>query len=130
MIKINKTNNSILSKIRLLCLFAIILSFANKVDANTDSLKQIWTNPAQLDSIRFKAINEYYKKHLYAQPDSVILLTAYHIDLALQKYSEKERAIALKKRGIAFAMKGDYDKALIETNKTVGIYSSLKDSIA
>ena len=65
------------STIRLLCLFAIIFSFANKADANTDSLKQIWTNVAQPDSTRFKAINEYYKKHLYSQPDSVILLTDY-----------------------------------------------------
>ena len=100
------------------------------MDANTDSLKQIWTNPAQLDSIRFKAINEYYKKHLYAQPDSVILLTAYHIELAQQKHSEKEKAIALSRKAIVHSMKGDYVNALIEMNKVVGIYSSLKDSIS
>ena len=73
---------------RLLYLFAIILVFTNKVDANTDSLKQIWTNVAQPDSIRFKAINAYYKQMLFAQPDSIILLTAYHIELAQQKHSD------------------------------------------
>ena len=120
----------ILSKIRLLFLFVIILLLANKVDANTDSLKQIWTNVAQPDSIRFKAINAYYKKNLFAQPDSVILLTAYHIELANQKHLRKEKAIALGRKAVAFSVKGDYDNALIEINKTVEIYSNINDSIS
>ena len=115
---------------RLLYLFAIILVFTNKVDANTASLKQLWTNVAQPDSIRFKASNAYYNQMLFAQPDSIILLTAYHIELAQQKHSEKERAIALGKQAIAFNLKGDYDRALIEMNKVVDIYVSLNDSIS
>ena len=100
--KIKKKINTILSNIHLLCLFAIILIFANKVEANTDSLKQVWTNVAQPDSIRFKAINTYYKKNLFAQPDSVILLTAYHLDLADQKHSRKERAKALDNKAKSY----------------------------
>ena len=94
---------------RLLCLFPIVFSFINKAGANTDSLRQIWLNIAQPDSIRFKAINEYYKKNIYAQPDSVMLLTAYHIDLANQKHSKKERAKAFNARAIIYTNKGDYD---------------------
>ena len=120
---------NLLLKIRLLCLFAIIFLFANEVDANTDSLKQIWTNVAQPDSIRFKAINVYYTKNLFAQPDSAILLTAYHIELANQKHLKKEKAIALGKKAIALSVKGDYDNALIEMNKVVDIYSNINDSI-
>ena len=124
-----KINNNIYLKIKLFCLLAIMVVFANKVDASTDSLKQIWMNVAQPDTIRFNAINAYYEKKLYAQPDSVILLTAYHIELALQKHSEKQRAIALNKKGIAYNLKGDYDKALVEMNQALDIFSSLKDSI-
>ena len=103
----------ILSRKHLLYLFAIILLFTNKVNANPDSLKQIWTNVAQVDSIRFKAINEYYNKMLFAQPDSVILLTAYHIELAQQKFLEKENAKALNRKGVAFSIKGDYVNCLL-----------------
>ena len=127
--RIKEKTNTTLSNICLLYLFAFILIFANKVEANTDSLKQIWINVAQPDSIRFKAINAYYSKNLFSQPDSVILLTAYHIELAQQKRSEKEQAIALGKQAIAFNLKGDYDRALLEMNKVVDLYVSLNDSI-
>ena len=99
------------------------------MEANTDSLKQVWTNVAQPDSIRFKAINAYYSKNLFSQPDSVILLTAYHIELAEQKHSEQEKATALGRKAIAYNLMGDYDRALIEMNKTVEIYSSINDTI-
>ena len=118
----------LLSKIRLLCLFVILLLFANRVDACSDSLKQIWTNITQPDSIRFNAINEYYKENLFAQPDSVILLTAYHDALANQKDSREERAKAINRRGVAYSIKGDYDKALIEMYGAIDIYSSINDS--
>ena len=129
MMKVIKTAINILSKIRLFCLFAVIFSFVNKVDANTDSLKQIWTNIAQPDSMRFKAIKNNYKKELYSQHDSVILLTDYHIELAQQKHSERERATALSTKAIAHMVKGDHVNALTEINKSADIYSVLNDSI-
>ena len=121
--------HSLFKKIRLLCLFVILLLNTNKIDANPDSLRQVWTNIAQPDSVRFKAIYEYYNLKLFAQPDSVILLTTYHIELAEQKKSEKERAIALNKKAIANNIKGDSESALIEMNKVVDIYATLNDSL-
>ena len=125
----NNIYNNIFSRIRLLGLFVIILIGANTVEANVDSLKQIWTNVAQPDSIRFKAINAYYEAHIYTQPDSAILVTAYHIDLADKKHSKEEKGTALNRKALAHTLKGDFDNALIEMKKAIAIYSSLNDSL-
>ena len=122
--------HSLFKKIRLLCLFVILLLNTNKLDANADSLRQVWIDIAQPDSERFKAIRKYYSLKLFVQPDSVLLLTNYHIELAEQKKSAREKAIAFNRRGIAFNIKGDSDKALIEAKKSIDIYVDLKDSTA
>ena len=127
--KIKKMIHRLFKKIRLLCLFVLLLLSANKVDANADSLRQIWTNIAQPDTVRFNAIHEYYNLKLFGQPDSVILLTTYHIELAEQKKSEREKAKALNKKAIAYYVKDDSEKALKEMNKVVDIYASLNDSL-
>ena len=117
-------------KIRLLLLLALILIFSGKTNAKTDSLKQIWTDTTLHDSIRFDAIERFYQTQLFSQPDSAILLTAYHINLAKQKQSTRERAKALNRKGIAYSIKGDYDKALMEMNAAIELYSRTNDSIA
>ena len=124
-----KPLRSLLPKIRLLHLLVILLFLTVKAEANTDSLKQIWTDVTRPDSTRFSAIESYYQNHLFSQPDSVILLTPYHINLAKQKHSARERGKALNRKGIAYSIKGDYDKALIEMNAAVEFYASTKDSI-
>ena len=126
---IDKMKINIRSKIRLLCLFVIISIVTNKVDANTDSLKQIWIDVAQPDSVRFNAINEFYKRDRSSPADSTFLLTTYHIDLAEQKHSKKEKAKALSYRAIIYMRKGDADKVLTAFQKAADIYTILQDSL-
>ena len=116
-----------LLKIRLIFVFTLLL--INITYANVDSLRQIWTDIAQDNSARFDAIDEFYVKYLFVQPDSAIYMSKYHFQLAKQQNLENEKAQALNKRAIAYNVKGDTGSALIEMNKVVDIYSSLKDSI-
>ena len=117
-------------KFRLLCQLAVFLFLVTTASANTDSLRQIWTDLDLPDSVRFNAIHEYYGINLFSQPDSVISLAGYHINLALEKTSEIERALALRNRAIAFNLKGDYDKSLPEMKKAAEIYTTLNDSLS
>ena len=122
-------SNKIGSKSHLLYLFVIVLIFANKLDASTDSLSQIWTDTSLADSIRFNAIDEYYTKNLYTNTDSVFILTTYHFDLAEQKQSKKQKALALNKKAIVYSIKGDYGNSKKELDRVSDIYMSLNDSV-
>ena len=56
----------------------LVCCFTLSSQTQKDSLKNIWTNTTISDSLRFKAIKDYYYKNTYAKPDSVITLTKYH----------------------------------------------------
>ena len=125
-----KTIKYIIIKTHLLFLYTILFFFfIGRAEANTDSLKQIWINEAQPDSIRFKAIENFYIKYSNSQPDSVFELTIYHYDLAERKNSKREMVKALNDRTFALCIKGKQDEALVEMNKAVDILSHLDDKI-
>ena len=113
------------SFIRILIVSVAILAVVPKVDGHVDSLRQIWTDIAQPDSLRFDAIKEYYKRTIFAHPDSVILLTSYHIDLAEQKKLESQKGFALSRKGVAHNIMGDSESALIALNKAIDVFSCL-----
>ena len=122
-------NKSLTFRVYLFFKFTILLLFVNKVDAKVDSLQQIWADVGQPDSIRFNAIHGHSKKNFFSQPDSAILYASFHFALAEQKNSKKQKAIALNNRAIAYNVKGSYDNAMIDMNKVLGLFISLKDTI-
>jgi hypothetical protein len=72
-------------------LFLFIFSSTNCAAQNKSvDLKTIWENTKNADSTRFNAINEFYKKNTPSQPDYVIKLTDFHIELAQKKNNKKE----------------------------------------
>ena len=44
-------------------------------------------NQKKSDSLRFKALKEYYLKNTYSKPEEVIVLTEYHYQLGQEKGS-------------------------------------------
>lgn len=66
----------------ILIVFITNTSYAQK---DKDSLKLIWKDSLKIDSIRFNALNIYYKSYAFLEPDSVITITNYHINLAKKK---------------------------------------------
>ena len=121
--------SNIQSIIRSLCFLITLFVLPNEIGANFDTLNQIWTKIDQPDTTRFRAIREYYTNNVYSQPDSVICLSSYHLQLAQEKHSQEEEASALEYRAKAYLLRGDYDNALIDMNKAVDIFTALKDSI-
>ena len=116
-------------KMRIVCLLVVLSFLVTGLSANADSLRQVWTNVNQPDSVRFNAIEEYYTDNIYSLPDSVVLLSVYHEDLAEQKNSREEQTSALEYRAKAHLLMGDYDHALVEMNKSIDISLTLNDSI-
>ena len=76
-----------------------------------DSLRFVWENKNELDSIRFKAIDAYYDLYTYSQPDSTLIVTAYHYELAQEKNAIEQMVWALNHKGIIHYSKGENDIA-------------------
>jgi len=107
----------------------IIFSHLNTLIAQTpsDSLKLIWTDVNKSDSIRFKSISEFYYINTYAQPDSIILLTKYHYNLAKQKNSTKQMASALNERSYAYYIKGDLNKSSEILKQSIELFKLINE---
>ncbi|MFK7773219.1 MAG: tetratricopeptide repeat protein [Saprospiraceae bacterium] len=122
-------SSKVIIKICLLFLFILSLTFQSKAQVNLDSLRQIWTNAAEPDSVRFKAINKYYINNTFAQPDSVLILTDYHYDLAKDRDEKSEMANAFNERSYAYYLKGDLSKAIESLNQSIAILEKFGDAL-
>lgn len=102
-------------------LFLLLFIFCTSINAriNGDSLRVIWENTNEKDSVRFKAINTYYKNFTYAQPDSVLVLIDYHFNLAKARNSNYEMSYALNEKSYAYYLKGDTNKSRKALKKAI-----------
>lgn len=110
-------------------LFSILIFYSNLIQANTDTLQNLWFNDSYSDSIRFNAINDFYKEKIRDEPMAVLSLSTYHHDLAQQKKSIEEIANAINSKALALKLIGRYDEALKELNDLVEIRSNQQDTI-
>lgn len=120
-------------KLNLKLFYIFLLVFVSnkniKATKTVDSLRSIWENIALNDSIRFKAINKYYKNHTFAQPDSVLILIDYHYRLAEEKNSKKEMSNALNEKSYAYFLKGDIKQSRVELEKSIAFAKELDDPL-
>lgn len=111
--------------ITFLLLAAISLTYAQD---KRESLKIIWENESLQDSVRFKAINDFYENNTQSDPDSSLKLSTFHYKLAKQKKNRKEEARALNEKAIVFYMLGyKLDKINPVYQEVLGIYTELKN---
>ncbi len=94
---------------RFLVLFLLLLSLVGISNAQNkaDSLKSIWKNKNELDTVRFNAIDAYYGLYTYSQPDSTLVVANDHYELAQEKNNTEQMVWALNKKGIIYYYKGD-----------------------
>jgi tetratricopeptide (TPR) repeat protein len=71
-----------------------------------DSLRIIWENESQEDTVRFKAIMDFYLNNTNSTPASSLKLSKFHYQLAKQVGNRKEEALALNEKAITFYMLG------------------------
>ncbi len=118
----NKSKKIVLVFSLLVCCFTL------SSQTQKDSLKNIWTNTTISDSLRFKAIKDYYYKNTYAKPDSVITLTKYHYQLGKEKGSVKQMADALNERSYAHYIKGDLNASIEALKQSISLLKKINDT--
>lgn len=111
----------------ILFIFSILTTHAQ---TNNNALKLIWENPQNPDSTRFNAINKFYEKNTLSQPDSVILVTDFHFELAGKKANKKEQIKALSEKSYVYFVKDNAAKAEDIMKEAIKIQTTLNDGIA
>ncbi|MCG8580124.1 MAG: tetratricopeptide repeat protein, partial [Bacteroidales bacterium] len=106
-------------------LFGLILSFilfTGGLDAQTDSLLQIWRSSHAPDSTRLNALHQYNLLLLDSHPDSAYKLIWLHHHEASKLNNLKELANAYNAKGRYFFYTGDLDSALFNFNQAMVLY--------
>uniref|UniRef100_UPI004049456D tetratricopeptide repeat protein n=1 Tax=Flavobacterium sp. TaxID=239 RepID=UPI004049456D len=112
-------------------LFLFILSTNHFVAQTTDAdLQRIWENSKNADSIRFNAINEFYKKNTASKPDDVIKITDFHLELAKKKNNKNELIKALSEKSYVFYVKDNIKKSEENIREAIKIQITLNDEVA
>lgn len=91
----------------------------------SEHLRTVWTNESLKDSVRFRAINMFYKNQTFAQPDSILKLTDFHYEYAKQKESKSEMANALNEAAYAYYIKGDFEVSLKNLKESIKLLEQL-----
>lgn len=92
-----------------------------------DSLKNIWINTQQPDSVRMKAINKYYRIQTFAVPDSVMPVTDLHFTLALESGDYNEMGKAYNEKSYVYYLKGDYKNSMNALERVVEFYEKINN---
>jgi tetratricopeptide (TPR) repeat protein len=92
-----------------------------------DALPLIWQNESLSDSIRIKAINEYYKSQTYAKPEDVLNLTFLHEKLATNSNNQQEISKAFNERSYAYYVMGDVKNSMQTLKQSIAILEKLND---
>ena len=119
-----------LKKLKIVLFFFISIGSTSPLfsQIKKDSLKNIWVNTTISDSLRFKAIKDYYYKNTYAKPDAVITLTKYHYQLGKEKGSVKQMADALNERSYAHYIKGDLNASIEALKQSISLFEKINDT--
>ena len=114
---------------KIVLVFSLLMCwFTMNSQTQKDSLKNIWNNTTISDSLRFKAIKDYYYKNTYAKPDAVITLTKYHYQLGKEKGVVKEMASALNERSYAHYIKGDLNRSIEVLKQSISLFEKINDT--
>ena len=93
-------------------LLFLFLSFI-KVYGQKDSLRQIYTDINQSDSIRFNTLETEFYSTLYHSPDSLFENVEYHYALAVEKRDSSQIVESLMRTGLIYSLEDDVDKAIM-----------------
>ena len=116
----------------LLCftlLMSCILMAQDKNNQLGDSLEVIWQDINKPDSVRYQAINKFYVNNTFAHPDSVLVLTDYHYDLAVSKQNEYQKAMAFNEKSYAYYVKGDTKTSMKMLQSSIAILEKLDNPL-
>ncbi len=91
--------------------------------AKADSLKQIWSNPLQPDTVRLKVLGDFiWGGYIYNLPDSAIYFANLQYNLAESVGNKNFMASALNNLGVCYRFKGDFFKSIDYHQKNIKIF--------
>jgi tetratricopeptide (TPR) repeat protein len=94
-------------------IIVFLFSTINIVAQNKSiDLKSVWENTKNSDSLRFKALADYYTLNNQAQPDVALEVLDYYYQLAKEKNNTKELYNVANDRGGIYRLKGELDKSM------------------
>ena len=94
----------------LIIFFAITLSLNAQV--NIDSLRKLWNDTTQVDTVRLNAIDELAWDARYKNTDSAILFANLELNYAKLKNQKRWQAKACNTLGVAWYVKSNYAEAI------------------
>ena len=113
---------------KIVLVFSLLMCwFTMSSQTQKDSLESIWVNTTITDSLRFKAIEDYYYKNTYAKPDAIITLTKYHYQLGKEKGVVKQMASALNERSYAHYIKGELNKSIEVLKQSISLFEKINE---
>jgi tetratricopeptide (TPR) repeat protein len=121
--------NKVQTKYVLALILLLVTHLSHSQVPSADSLKNIWENDNNNYSIRYKAINTFYKQNTYASPDSSFLISQYHYDLAAKQENLGEMALALNEKSYAHFIKGELDKSMAALQESLELLVKLGDPL-
>ncbi|WP_046757088.1 tetratricopeptide repeat protein [Kordia jejudonensis] len=109
----------------------VLLLFSNTIFAqsNTDSLRLIWQNEKEIDTVRFNALDAYYELNNQIQPDSALIALDDHYTIAKEKNADEQLFMAAKRKGNIHRLKGNYDEAMRNYKEAESIAIRLKNDV-
>jgi tetratricopeptide (TPR) repeat protein len=124
----NMQKSRIALGLTVLAAFIMIITLPSNI-LGQDALPLIWQDETRPDSIRIKAIKEYYKSQTYAKPEEVLQLTFLHEKLAANTNDQQEIGQALNERCYAYFMKGDIKNSTQSVKQAIAILEKLNDEV-
>ena len=122
---INKTRYNITNiKLKLVLCCLMCISFS-KVYSQRDSLRIIYTDVKQTDSVRFMALDTLFFKYYYKEPDSTLKAINYHKQLAEENNNKEEICKSLIRAALIYGPKREYEKCLRLFNDALVIAKEL-----
>ena len=111
-----------------LCAISNISAQPNLPKPVADSLWHVWTDEAQSDTNRLKAIQKYTRDgYLFTKPDSAFYYAQLQYEFAKVKGLQKDMAKALNTQGVSFYFRGDYAKAIDYYTQSLKIKEDIGD---
>ena len=93
-----------------------------------DSLWKIWRSNKQHDTNKLKAMNMLsWDGYLFTMPDSAFYYAQLQYKFAEKKGQKKHMTTALSTQGVSFAIRGDYEKAILYFDKGLKINEEIGD---
>ncbi len=103
----------------------VLLIFCQIIQAQKDSLFNVWNDKNVSDSIRARAIAEVFKGYLYSDPDSAIFVAEEQLKFCRAKKLLNQEAEAELFLGAAHWMKGNLEEATLHFERSGQVFEVL-----